>query len=171
MNQNYAPPDMLSDLKAFVASIPQVTRYLTIATLVFSLGSKVGLCSVYQLALLTEPIYSNFQVWRLITAHLYSAGQGLIWHLYLLYSNSRELEQGHFSGKRADYVLTIIILIFCIDMAGLYLQFPILSEAFGMGITYIYSQIRAHQPVSFMFGLQFKAMYLPYVLLAWVFFC
>jgi hypothetical protein len=166
MNQT----NMFNDFKAFVASVPQVTRYLTFATLAFSLGSKVGLCSVYQLALLTEPIYTNFQVWRLITAHLYSSGQGLIWHLYLLYTNSRDLEQGHFGGKRADYVLTVIILMFCIDMVGLYLQFPLLADAFGMGITYIYSQIRAQQTVSFMFGLQFKAMYLPYVLLAWVFY-
>jgi hypothetical protein len=110
----------------------------------------------------------DLQVYRLVTSHLVSGGSGLLWHLYMLYVYSIDLERGYFAGKRADYFVTIAVLMGTLDAIGLYMEYPILASAFVMGLTFLYSNIRAHHIVSFFFGIQFKAMYLPYVLLFWV---
>ena len=92
----------------------------------------------------------------------------MIWHLFFIYQYSKELEVGHFSTRKADYALTLFIMIALMDSAGVYLQHPFLTEALGMSITYLYANSDPERIVSFMFGFQFKAAFLPWVLLLWV---
>ena len=89
----------------------------------------------------------------------------MLMHLYMLYVNSRSLEEGHFVNRRADYVFFVLLTMLLLDVITVYMELPIMTDAFGMAVTYLYSMSRAEDMVTFMFGMTFKAMYLPWVLL------
>jgi derlin-1 len=164
-------PSVFQQLNTFVESVPVITRYIVFSTLAFSLGAKVGLIHPKQLILMMPPILEKYEIWRLVTCHLFSGGQGLIWHLYFIYEYSKKLETGHFATRKADYALTLFIMIALMDLIGVYLNYMLLTEAFGMAITYLYANTDPEKIVSFMFGFNFKAVFLPWVLLLWVWFC
>jgi Derlin-1 len=161
-------PTLYQQFTSFVESVPVITRYIVFSTLAFSLGAKVGLINPKQLILILPPILKRYEIWRLFTCHLFSGGQGLIWHLFFIYQYSKELETGHFSTRKADYALTLFIMVALMDIVAVYLQYPLLTEAFGMAVTYLYANANPEQEVSFMFGFRFKAIFLPWVLLLWV---
>ena len=55
-----------------------------------------------------------------------------------------------------NLILSVII--------GLFLSFPVLMDPMVMSILYVWCQINKDTIVTFWFGTQFKAMYLPWVL-------
>ena len=91
----------------------------------------------------------------------------MIFHLFLLYQNSRALEEGTYSGKRGEFAFIIFQIMALLDITGLYMNLPVLTSAFGMALIYISSQIRGDQITSFMFGFQFKSKFLPWVYILW----
>ncbi|KAH6575667.1 hypothetical protein BASA62_001817 [Batrachochytrium salamandrivorans] len=135
-------PSLLTDLQKFVYSVPPVTRYLVFGTLVFSLSAQIGLCKAHQLMLSFSDLTQSFEIWRLCTAHLFSSGPNMIWHLYMLYQNSRSLEDGYYSTRPADYAFFIILVMSVLDVIGLFFGYPLLTESFGMAITYMYAMSR-----------------------------
>lgn len=156
---------MLRDAQNWIDSIPPVTRYLSITTVIFSLGSSFKIISPVQLMLIWPEVF-NLQVWRLATCHLLSGGQDLIWHIIMLYQNSISLETNHFAVRPWDYLTTIIMIMGSLDLIAFAMGIPVMTQAFGMAITTLYSLIQGDAIVSFMFGLRFPAKFLPWVLLA-----
>ncbi|KAI8906393.1 Der1-like family-domain-containing protein [Gorgonomyces haynaldii] len=155
----------VNDLRSMIDSIPLVTRYLVMGTVVLSLGAQLGLCSVRQLILYYGGVFERFQVWRLITCHLLTGGQGLIWHLFMLYQNSKHLEESHFATRPGDYAYAVLLMMGCLDAVSIYMQTPVMTSAFGMAVTTLYSLVNAESIVNFMFGFQFKAKFLPFVMI------
>ncbi|KAJ2996050.1 Derlin 1 [Globomyces sp. JEL0801] len=158
-------PNVFRDLKELVDRVPIITRYLVISTLAFSVGATLSLIDVRKLVLDFYPMYTKLEIWRFFTPHLLSGGQGLLFHLMFLYQQSLELESSHFGGRKADYCFNILIIMALLNVVGVYITLPVLTSAFGMALTYLYANVKGDQIVSFMFGFQFKAMYLPWVLL------
>ncbi|KAJ3302430.1 Derlin 1 [Kappamyces sp. JEL0829] len=158
-------PSLYSSTKQWVDSIPIVTRYLFFGTLFLSLAVRTGLVNFGQVILAPHFLLSKYELWRLVTPHFISGGPDILWHLYLLYQNSKNLEEGHYSSRKGDYIFLIMLTMAIIDVAGLYLGYPIFTPAFGMAITYLYAHVNGDQIVSFMFGFQFKAVFLPWVML------
>ncbi len=62
--------------------------------------------------------------------------------------------------------MMFLFVILGLDLIGLALGLPVLTNSFSMALVYIWSQINPDQIVTFMFGLQFKASLLPFVMLA-----
>jgi Derlin-2/3 len=104
-------PNMLTEITNFLNSIPVVTRYLSVSTICFSLGAELGLISVKQISLFLPYVLQRFQVWRLVTNHLYTSGMGLIWHCFMLYQNSRTLEVSHFATRPGDYAYCVTLIM------------------------------------------------------------
>ncbi|KAL2912228.1 hypothetical protein HK105_208296 [Polyrhizophydium stewartii] len=163
---NRPPPGPLDEAKRFVYSVPPVTRYLVFGSLALSLATQVGMISPRQLLLVYGRVVGRFEIWRLFTAHMLSTGTNILWHTYMLYMNSRSLEETYYVGRRADYLFFVLLMMGSLDVIGIYMGFPYLTESFGMAITFMYSMAKADEVVNFMFGMQFKAMYLPWVLIA-----
>ncbi|XP_013421634.1 derlin-1-like, partial [Lingula anatina] len=86
--------------------------------------------------------------------------------LYFLYSYSTRLETGLFDGKPADYLFLLVFNWLCLVLIGFIIGLPLLMDPMVMSVLYIWCQLNRDQIVSFWFGTQFKAMYLPWVLLA-----
>ena len=87
-------------------------------------------------------------------------------HLYFLHQNLSFLESSHFAARQGDLIMMLLFVVFGLDCLGLTLGLPVLTNAFSMAIIYIWSQTNPNQTVTFMFGLQFKASMLPFVMLA-----
>jgi len=86
--------------------------------------------------------------------------------LYFLYSYSSRLESGVFDGRPADYLFMLLFNWLCITIIALFAEIYVLLEPMVLSILYIWCQLNREVIVQFWFGTQFKAMYLPWVLVA-----
>ena len=84
--------------------------------------------------------------------------------LFFLYTYSRRLESGNFDGKPADYLwMLIFIWIFC-TLIGFAARIYFLLEPMVLSVLYVWCQFNQDTIVQFWFGTQFKAIYLPWIL-------
>lgn len=160
----------MSDLGAWYRSLPLFTRYWLTLTVGFTLAGRFHLFKPQQLILLYEPIISNFQLWRPITALFYyplspSTGFHFLINCYFLYSYSLRLERGQFEGRPADYLFLLTFNWMTCVILALLLEVPLLMDPMVLSVLYIWCQLNKDVMVSFWFGSRFKAMYLPWVLL------
>ena len=123
-----------------------------------------------------------------------STGFHFLINLYFLYNYSLRLETGLFSGRPADYFFMLIFNWICCVIIGLFAEFAVsflyqsvwihffiflfifiyllsffflqyLMDPMVLSVLYVWCQLNKDTIVSFWFGTQFKAMYLPWVLL------
>lgn len=71
-----------------------------------------------------------------------------------------------FAGKPADYFYMLLFNWLCSVIIGLLVGLPILMDPMVLSVLYVWCQLNKDVIVSFWFGTRFKAMYLPWVLLA-----
>lgn len=156
-----------NELMAWFYTVPLVTRFLFTATCILSLLANFKLIP-FSLLALTPQVYSGLQLWRLITPYfIVGLGMNLMFHLYFLYTYSRGLEEGYFAGRHADYVWFLVCAAAVTNTVGIVFEFPYLTGALLGALIYLWSQVNRDQTVNFMFGLRFKGMYLPLVLIAY----
>lgn len=157
-----------NELSDFFNGIPLVTRYWFSGTILLSLIGKFGIVDPGRLILLWDGEY-KYQLWRPLTALLFfpvnpSTGFHFLINLYFLYNYSSKLENGVFIGRRADYVFLITFCLIMTVLIGYFVPFYFLMEPMVLNIIYIWSQFNRDVIVQFWFGMQFKAMYFPWVL-------
>lgn len=91
---------------------------------------------------------------------------GFAFNLYFLYRNSIQLETEVFQGQPADYMFFHLFTSgLQLAAAGLF-DIYVLSDGLLLAIAYLWSQHNRETPVSFMFGIRFKAVYLPWAIIA-----
>ncbi|CAK1543462.1 unnamed protein product [Leptosia nina] len=157
----------MSDFKDWFNSIPFFTRYWLACTVVLSILGKFGILNYYFLVLDFNAVLYRFQLWRLITAlFYYPTGFNFLMNCYFLYSYSKRLEMGMFEGKPADYFYMLLFNWATCVVIALMIDLPILMDPMVLSVLYVWCQLNKDMIVSFWFGSQFKAMYLPWVLLA-----
>jgi len=147
-----------------------MTRYWFSGTIILSLAGRFGIVS-YMTMILKYEFISKFHIWRPFTSLFYypitpSTGFHFLIMLYFLYSYSNRLESGLFAGKPADYLFLLIFNWLSLVVICLILEFPLLFDPMVMSVLYIWCQLNRDTIVQFWFGTQFKAMYLPWILLA-----
>jgi derlin-1 len=104
-------------------------------------------------------------------------------NLYFIYQYSSRLEtskkistntylylylffiKGTFNGKPADYIFCLFFLWICNVIAGSILSLYVLMDAMILSVMYIWCQLNKEAMMSFWFGMQFKAMYMPWVIM------
>ncbi|CAH8648901.1 unnamed protein product [Heterobilharzia americana] len=158
-----------NDLSEMFNSIPLVTRYWFSGTILFSLLGKLNIIDPMRMILLWDRIYSNFEIWRPVTGLLFypvspSTGFHFLINLYFLYSYSSRLENGMFLGRTADYVFMFLFTWIALVIVSFLASFYVLLEPMVLTVLYIWSQLNRDVLVQFWFGMQFKAMYFPWVL-------
>jgi len=155
-----------NDLGQWYNSIPKITRVWFTGSIIVPVIARLGLVRAQNLVLLANPIVKHFQIWRLITAVLFfPMGFPYLINLYFLYSYSTRLETSTFNGKPADYIFCLFFLWLCNVTVGLILSLPILMDGLILSVLYIWCQLNKEAIMSFWFGTQFKAMYLPWVIM------
>lgn len=88
-------------------------------------------------------------------------------HIILsLHCYSLRLETGIFDGRPADYFFMLIFNWLLSTIVALFMAIPMLMDPMVMSMMYVWCQLNKDTIVTFWFGTQFKAMYLPWVLFA-----
>jgi len=160
-----------NDIGDWFRSIPLITRWWFVLSIVFPLLGRIGILSPYYMVLDFAAVVYKFQIWRLFTSIVFFPlsprnGFHYLINLYFLYNYSTRLETGTFAGRPADYLFLLIFNSLALILLGFALQLMLLMDAIILSVLYIWCQINKDTIVSFWFGTQFKAMYLPWVLAA-----
>ncbi|VVC98956.1 derlin-1 [Leptidea sinapis] len=161
----------MSEFKDWYNNVPFFTRYWLTLTIALSLVGKFGIFSYYNFILDFHSFIYKLQLWRPVTALFYypitpGTGFHFLINCYFLYNYSERLESGMFAGKPADYFYMLLFNWACCVVIGLLVNLPILMDPMVLSVLYVWCQLNKDVIVSFWFGTRFKAMYLPWVLLA-----
>jgi hypothetical protein len=108
----------------------------------------------------------SLQVWRLFTCFFFwgrLSFQFLI-NMMLLYRHSSSLETSIYDGRKADYVFFLLFSAAFLLLSTVLLKSAIVAGGLLSSIVYLWSRKNPELEMSFMFGLRFKAIYLPWVL-------
>ncbi|KAI5641267.1 der1-like family domain-containing protein [Phthorimaea operculella] len=161
----------MSEFKDWYNSVPFFTRYWLSFTVGLSLLAKFGLLNPFYLVLEYYTFIHQFQIWRPFTALFYypitpATGFHFLINCYFLYNYSSRLETGMFLGKPADYFYMLLFNWACCVLTAMLVGLPFLMDPMVLSVLYVWCQLNKDVIVSFWFGTRFKAMYLPWVLLA-----
>ncbi|KAH8865369.1 Derlin-1 [Schistosoma japonicum] len=112
-----------NDLSEIFNNIPFVTRYWFSGTILFSLLGKLNIIDPMRMILLWNRMYSNFEIWRPITALLFypvspSTGFHFLINLYFLYSYSSRLENGLYVS-RTYRRLCVYVFVYVASTSGI----------------------------------------------------
>jgi len=157
----------MDDAGTWWRGVPIVTKYLLVASFGLTLSAHFGIVSPMTLIFLLPNIYQHFEIWRLVTPFFYLGrlSFNFLIDLLFLYRYSESLETTVFAGRIADYVYMLVVCGIALLLVGAVFGYYVFAQALIMVITYVWSRKNADTVVSFMFGLRFKAAYLPWVLI------
>jgi len=155
----------MSEIMQWFNNLPQFTRYWFGLSVVFPIAGRIGLVNPYHMILTSDFIY-KFQLWRPLTAlFFYPMKFHFLINLYFLYSYSLRLETDQFNGRPADYLFLLIFNWLSIVLISLFMNVMLLMDPMVLSVLYIWCNLNKEVIVNFWFGTQFKALYLPWVLL------
>ncbi|KAI8328364.1 Der1-like family-domain-containing protein [Chlamydoabsidia padenii] len=145
--------------------LPPVTKAIITTTVALSVSSAVGLVKAERLYLVWPFVYRKLQLWRMVTSfYLRSLNLSFAFDLYFMYTYSTKLELDVFQGRTSDYIYFLLLTSGVqLLLDGFFQNIVVLSSAVVPTVMYLWSKHYADQQVSFMFGLQFKAIFLPWV--------
>lgn len=154
-------PNLLETTEKFISNIPPITRVLF-----FSVIAVPFLTSSLAKYFTLLP-FSILQPWRLFT-HFFIEKIGLNWlfNVYFIYRYSLELEAAFFSFKTSDYLYFILFTTTTANLIAFAFDMYYLPGTLLMSIIYTWAMSSPTTMVSFLFGIQVEARYLPWVMLA-----
>lgn len=157
----------MAEIADWFRSLPVFTRYWFGLSVVFPVLGRFRLVNPQHLVLSYDHFVRGFQIWRPVTSvFFYPMGFHYLVNLYFLYSYSIRLETGLFDGHPANYLFMLLFNWICIVIVALLSDLMLLMDPMVLSVLYVWCQFNKDVIVSFWFGTQFKAIYLPWVLLA-----
>ncbi|KAG0281006.1 Derlin 1 [Linnemannia gamsii] len=157
-----------NELVAAYKSVPIITRTMLTATTIISIGVAVHLVSFNLVYLNWSLIFYRFQIQRLFTPFFYTGVNfSFLFDLYFLYTYGTQLENSTYAGRSADFAWFIIFTSISSSIVAHYMGYVVLFQSLLLSVIYLWSQANSDRIVSFMFGVQFKAVYFPWVLVAY----
>jgi len=154
-----------NEIVAWYKEIPLCTKFLfTSFVLVTVLGNT--LVPWFYFTHIPQYTFNKLQIWRLYTSFFfYKLSLSGAFQLYFLYTYSKEVETAKFAGRTADYVFFLLFEALTILIVGWFVGLVLFNQSIVMAIIYIWSQHYREAIVNFMFGIKFKGVYFPFVLL------
>ncbi|KAB2080092.1 hypothetical protein ES319_A05G046800v1 [Gossypium barbadense] len=160
----------MSSPAEFYKSLPPITKAYGTICLMTTVASHLGLYRLENIALIHELVFSEFQVWRLLTNFFFLGNFSMNFGIRLLMiaRYGVQLEQGPFQRRTADFLWMMIFG--AISLLALSIV-PILRGAF-LGISlvfmllYICSREFPNAQVNIYGLVALKAFYLPWAMIA-----
>ncbi|KJE96492.1 hypothetical protein CAOG_06812 [Capsaspora owczarzaki ATCC 30864] len=155
-------------VREWFLGVPIITRVWFAAAMGLTLVANFHRPLMFYMYLDYSQVFYHFNFWRPVTSAFFlgKLSFSFLMSLYFLYKYSRTLEEQHFLGRKAEYA-TLVGFIWLVLLAlAPILNMPFIGLAAIYSLIYVWSQFYANVIVSFIFGIQFKAMYLPWVLAA-----
>ena len=156
-----------SDFVRWWKEQPVVTRTITAGMLIETLLHSFHVIDYSLLLFSRHHIFKRFELWRLFTSLIFnSLGFPFLINMFTFYQHSSQLEQAEFFGRSADYAWILVTCLPFLWLGALVMKMPVLTSSFLMVVIYYWSKKFVDQNVSFMFGLRFRGVYLPWAFLA-----
>ena len=148
----------------FFQQSPNITKILTLSSILISLLTWFEIVSPYELYLNYNLIFKNFQIWRIFTNFFYfgNFSLGLIFHMLIFFRNSKLLEKKVFKGSAPDYLYFIIFCMIFLLIFNFFTKIIFLSQSLSFAMTYYWGRKSKTTNVEFMGVFTFRAPYLPW---------
>jgi len=160
---------MANEVEEWWKSLPPVTKYLFAGSMILTLGANFGFLEFNTLLFDFNRIYSKFEIWRLVSPFLFQGRLGFpfLVNMLFLIQYGTVVEKEFFHNDTADYLTMILFTSLLLLIPGYLIPLPLLGLGLITVIIYYWSRrVPQDQMVRFMFGITFKAMYLPWALVA-----
>ena len=161
----------MAQVEEWWMSIPPITRTYVSLAVVTTAAVALDVVTPYKLYLNWDLVVRHAHVWRVATNFLFFGNLSLdfLFHMFFLYRYCKMLETHSFRGRTADFLYMLLF-----GAALLLLVSPLTSiEFLGPSLTfmmvYVWARRNSRQPMNFLGLLNFRAPYLPWVLLLFSF--
>jgi len=148
--------------------IPVITRVYLTASVVTTAACALELVSPFSLYFNAGLVFYKFQVWRLFTNFFFFGALGLdfLFHMFFLVRYCRLLEEGSFRGRTADFLVMLLFggALMCVVAPFINVP-PFLGSSLAFMMVYVWGRRNEFVRMSFLGLFQFRAPYLPWVLL------
>lgn len=126
----------------FLRDVPPVTRVLVFGTLLLTFGSLAEVLPVSLFVIDWKQIVYKFRIWVpfLTGLHAGTAGFPFLFHLYFLYTYSRQLETNTFFGHTANYAWMLAICQTVIVALAPLMGYFIAGPALLMAIMHVWGR-------------------------------
>ncbi|KAM3270361.1 derlin-1 [Capsicum chacoense] len=159
----------MSSPAEFYKSLPPISKAYGTACLLFTVACQLGLYHPVDIALLYELVFSNFQVWRLITNFFFlgtfSINFGI--RLLMIARYGVQLESGPFQRRTADFLWMMIFgaLTLLALSAISFFRSPFLGISLVFMLLYVWSREFPSANINIYGLVTLKAFYLPWAML------
>jgi len=112
-------------------------------------------------------IWYKYEYWRLLTNFVYFGNLGIDWlfHMFFMLRYSKSLEEGWFRNRPADFLWMIVLGGTFLSIMALWTRAQFLGPSLSFMLVYIWARRNQYVTMQFMGVLQFKAPWLPWVLM------
>ena len=99
----------MDDIREAIGRIPPVTRYFLGITFLLSFCMTYSILSPYNLVLDMPPVFTKFQIWRLITTFFFAGpfSMSFLFGMAMLYYTISLLE-AHYGDRQADFATLLV---------------------------------------------------------------
>lgn len=160
----------MSSPAEFYNSLPPITKAYGTICVAATAALHLGLYSPLSIALFYKPVFSHFQVWRLVTPFFFlgkfSVNFGI--HLLMLARYGVQLEKSTFERRTADFLWMMIFgAISLLALSAIpMLWTPFLGVSLVFMLLYVWSREFPTAQISIYGLVTLKAFYLPWAMLA-----
>lgn len=152
------------------SSIPPITKFLFVSAFATTCAINMDAFSIQRSFISWQTVWTDFEIWRLYTGSFFLGKFSFTFltNLLFLYRYSSELEKNEFEARTADYAFCLTIIGTCLWLIALLNPFITLffvGKSMIMALVYIWAQLNRDTTVSFFFGIKFKGILLPWVLM------
>ncbi len=148
--------------------LPPITRAYLTASVLTTGACALDLLSPFSLYFSPALVVHKLQLWRIFTNFFFFGAISLdfLFHIFFVMRYSRLLEEGSFRGRSADFLAMLLFggAIMC-AVAPLLDVPPFLGSSLSFMMVYVWSRRNELARMSFLGLFQFRAPYLPWVLL------
>eukprot|EP01122_Echinamoeba_exundans_P011705 TRINITY_DN4749_c0_g1_i1.p1 TRINITY_DN4749_c0_g1~~TRINITY_DN4749_c0_g1_i1.p1 ORF type:complete len:250 (+),score=25.53 TRINITY_DN4749_c0_g1_i1:76-825(+) len=156
-------------------NLPIITKAYMTACCLTTLAVHLDLINALDIFLNFNLVTQKLQVWRLVTNFFFFGGFDLsfIFHMTFLVHHSRQLEEGSFRNRTADFLwlhifgafMLVAIDYFFFFMRWVNLLSMFLGPSLSFMVVYVWARRNPYMRMSFLGLFTFNAPYLPYVIL------
>jgi len=157
---------------SWIYDIPLVSRIYLFATLAITSACFLDFVSPLTLYFNWD-LACKGQYWRFFTSFFFFGNFSLdfVFHMYFVMRYCRLLEEGWFRGRTADFILLLtfgaVSMILTASLFPFFSRIKFLGHSLTFMMVYLWSRDpdNAHVQMSFLGIMQFKAPYLPWILM------
>ncbi|KAJ2077372.1 hypothetical protein H4R24_005176 [Coemansia sp. RSA 988] len=159
---------MPNPLEEWYLQLPVFTRVYTTGIVLLTLALQMEWVTPFQLFHNYHNTFERGEYWRIFTTFMFLGGFSLDWilNIYFIVRYCRDLEEGSYLNRPADFVWMIILMCSALLALSPYLGVPFLGDLLVSSLTYMWSRHYSYLFINIMGLFTTSAAYLPWILIA-----